>query len=119
MRLVLFGVVRWWRRCRTRLTAGDDEQRKRQGSGAGNPVAATGFLPCESTSHPSCALYRAANLFEPARVASQARSGGRRWWAHFDFGRMNVGSIIGRNQIEDVMDILRFGPVFLWISNGP
>jgi hypothetical protein len=33
-------------------------------------------------------------------------SGGRRWWAHLDFTRLNLGPIILENQIEDLMEIL-------------
>jgi hypothetical protein len=32
--------------------------------------------------------------------------GGRRWWAHLAFTRLNTDPIILRNQIEDLMDIL-------------
>ena len=37
----------------------------------------------------------------PSRFTSP--SGGRIWWAHLDLTRMNIGPIIVRNQIEDVL----------------
>jgi hypothetical protein len=33
-------------------------------------------------------------------------SGGRSWWAHVTFTRLNIGPIIVRNQIEDRIEIL-------------
>jgi hypothetical protein len=33
-------------------------------------------------------------------------AGGRTWWAHFEFSRMNIGPIMVCNQIEDLMEIL-------------
>ena len=35
-----------------------------------------------------------------------AGAGGRRWWAHLTFTRMNIGPIMLGNQIEDRMEIL-------------
>lgn len=32
-------------------------------------------------------------------------AGGRTWWAHFNFTRMNIGPIFLGNQIEDRMEI--------------
>jgi hypothetical protein len=31
--------------------------------------------------------------------------GGRSWWAHLDFTRMNVDRIILENQLEDLMKV--------------
>jgi hypothetical protein len=39
------------------------------------------------------------------------RPGGRRWWAHFDFTRLNIGPIIVGNQIEDQLEILESAPL--------
>jgi hypothetical protein len=33
--------------------------------------------------------------------------GGRTWWAHLDFSRMNIAPIILKNQIEERMEILQ------------
>jgi hypothetical protein len=44
-----------------------------------------------------------------------ALAGGRRWWAHPTFTRLNIGSIIIRNQIEELIEILesvRFSGLF-------
>jgi hypothetical protein len=30
--------------------------------------------------------------------------GGRTWWAHFEFTRMNIGPIILRKKIEDLRE---------------
>jgi len=38
-----------------------------------------------------------------------AVSGGRNWWAHRAFARMNTGPTMLCNQIEDLMEILGFG----------
>lgn len=35
--------------------------------------------------------------------------GGRRWWARTAFTRTNIGSIILRNQIEELMNIQGIG----------
>jgi hypothetical protein len=34
-------------------------------------------------------------------------SGGRAWWAHFDFTRINIAPIILRKKIEDVREAAR------------
>jgi hypothetical protein len=44
-----------------------------------------------------------------AHWASRHGSGGRTWWAHFDFTRMNIGPIILRNQIEELMNVRGIG----------
>ena len=36
-------------------------------------------------------------------------SGGRRWWAHLEFTRMNIGPTIVRNQIEELMNVQGIG----------
>jgi hypothetical protein len=36
-------------------------------------------------------------------------AGGRTWWAHLDFIRMNVEPIILENQIEELMEMLASG----------
>jgi len=35
-------------------------------------------------------------------TAQQARSGGRTWWAHFEFTRINIEPIILKNKFEDL-----------------
>lgn len=45
-------------------------------------------------------------LLGPRGVASQAQAGGRRWWAHLLFTRVNIGPIIPRNQLEEEMEIM-------------
>jgi hypothetical protein len=36
-------------------------------------------------------------------------SGGRTWWAHFEFTRINIARIILRNKFEDCVDLGAFG----------
>jgi hypothetical protein len=36
-------------------------------------------------------------------------SGGRTWWAHLTFTRMNIALIILRNQFEEVMEMPALG----------
>jgi hypothetical protein len=36
-------------------------------------------------------------------------AGGRRWWAHIMFTRMNIGPTILRNQIEELMNVQGIG----------
>ena len=35
--------------------------------------------------------------------ATDGRSGGRTWWAHFEFTRINIEPIILRKKIEDYL----------------
>jgi hypothetical protein len=42
--------------------------------------------------------------------ASATPGGGRAWWAHLDFTRVNIHPIIVRNQIEDRMEIMESAP---------
>src|ERR1700687_5937095 len=35
---------------------------------------------------------------------AEAASGGRTWWAHFEFTRINIEPIILKNKIEDVRE---------------
>jgi hypothetical protein len=35
--------------------------------------------------------------------------GGRTWWAHFEFTRINIEPIILQNNIEDVMNVRGLG----------
>jgi hypothetical protein len=37
--------------------------------------------------------------------AITALRGGRTWWAHFEFTRMNIAPIILRKKIEDVREV--------------
>jgi hypothetical protein len=37
--------------------------------------------------------------------ATTARRGGRTWWAHFEFTRINIEPIILRKKIEDVREV--------------
>jgi len=36
--------------------------------------------------------------------SSSALNGGRTWWAHFEFTRINIEPIILRKKIEDLRD---------------
>jgi hypothetical protein len=36
---------------------------------------------------------------------AEAASGGRTWWAHFEFTRINIEPIILKNKIEDVREV--------------
>ena len=36
---------------------------------------------------------------------AEAASGGRTWWAHFEFTRINIEPIILQNKIEEVRDL--------------
>ncbi|HYT74032.1 MAG TPA: hypothetical protein VEL79_04715 [Vicinamibacterales bacterium] len=44
----------------------------------------------------------AAPFGRRAAVAQHARSGGRTWWAHFEFTRINIEPIIRRKKIEEI-----------------
>jgi len=35
---------------------------------------------------------------------AEAASGGRTWWVHFEFTRINIEPIILKNKIEDVRE---------------
>ena len=35
--------------------------------------------------------------------------GGRRWWAHFEFTRINIGPTILRKKIEELMNVQGIG----------
>jgi hypothetical protein len=37
--------------------------------------------------------------------ATTALRGGRTWWAHFEFTRINIAPIILRKKIEDVREV--------------
>ena len=37
--------------------------------------------------------------------ATTALRGGRTWWAHFEFTRINIAPIILRNKIEDLREV--------------
>ena len=41
--------------------------------------------------------------------ASSAPSGGRTWWAHFEFTRINIEPIILRKKIEELMNVRGIG----------
>jgi hypothetical protein len=41
-------------------------------------------------------------------IALRSR-GGRTWWAHLDFSRINIGPIILKNQIEELMHMQGIG----------
>jgi hypothetical protein len=41
--------------------------------------------------------------------ASATPGGGRAWWAHLDFTRVNIHPIIVRNQIEELMNVQGIG----------
>ena len=36
---------------------------------------------------------------------AEAASGGRTWWAHFEFTRINIEPIILKNKIEDAREV--------------
>ena len=36
-------------------------------------------------------------------------SGGRTWWAHFEFTRINIEPIILKNKIEEIMNVQGIG----------
>ena len=38
--------------------------------------------------------------------ATTALRGGRTWWAHFEFTRINIEPIILRKKIEEILEIL-------------
>ena len=38
----------------------------------------------------------------------EAASGGRTWWAHFEFTRINIEPIILKNKIEDLRRVRAF-----------
>jgi hypothetical protein len=46
-------------------------------------------------------------LIATAPSIADCRRGGRTWWAHFTITRVNLGSIILRNQVEELMEILQ------------
>ena len=37
------------------------------------------------------------------------RGGGRTWWAHFEFTRINIEPIILKNKIEELMNVRGVG----------
>jgi hypothetical protein len=39
---------------------------------------------------------------------AEAASGGRAWWAHFEFTRINIEPIILKNKIEDLRQLRAF-----------
>jgi hypothetical protein len=41
---------------------------------------------------------------------AEAASGGRTWWAHFEFTRINIEPIILRNKIEDAREVGALSP---------
>ena len=43
-------------------------------------------------------------------TAQHARSGGRTWWAHFEFTRINIEPIILKNKIEEQLIVGRVLP---------
>jgi hypothetical protein len=45
---------------------------------------------------------------EQARFAPPPRGGGRTWWAHFEFTRINIEPIILRKKIEDFLKVAVF-----------
>jgi hypothetical protein len=44
-------------------------------------------------------------------------SGGRTWWAHFEFTRINIEPTILRKKIEELMNIRGVGENFLKLKN--
>ena len=44
-------------------------------------------------------------------------TGGRTWWAHFEFTRINIEPTIQKNEIEETLDILDVGH-FLGVLDG-
>jgi hypothetical protein len=46
---------------------------------------------------------------ERARLCRSARSGGRTWWAHLAFTRMNIQLTIPKNQVEELMNVRGIG----------
>jgi hypothetical protein len=45
-------------------------------------------------------VYRPSGSRAPSQTMAEAASGGRSWWAHFEFTRINIAPIILKNKIE-------------------
>lgn len=43
------------------------------------------------------------------QTAAGRPSGGRTWWAHFEFTRINIGLTTQKNQIEELMNVKGVG----------
>jgi hypothetical protein len=52
---------------------------------------------------------RSSTLRRSAAAARPALSGGRTWWAHFEFTRINIEPIILKNKIEELMNVRGVG----------
>ena len=46
-------------------------------------------------------------------------SGGRRWWAHFEFTRINIEPIILRKKFEDAREVRLLSSVLLGLARVP
>jgi hypothetical protein len=52
---------------------------------------------------------------EPYGIAVSERNGGRTWWAHFEFARINIAPTILRKKIEDLRVVGAFVSMATWI----
>ena len=48
-------------------------------------------------------------LTKPREQLSTRHSGGRTWWAHFEFTRINIEPTILRKKIEELMNVRGVG----------
>jgi len=51
-------------------------------------------------------------------TAQHARSGGRTWWAHFEFTRINIEPTILRKKIEELRTVGAFLRFSVWGGLG-
>jgi hypothetical protein len=67
---------------------------------------------CTPASHHRPRISTLPNERQRHRPAKNSSSGGRTWWAHFEFTRINVEPIILRKKIEEqlVLGAIGFGP---------
>jgi hypothetical protein len=51
---------------------------------------------------------------------AETASGGRTWWAHFEFTRINIAPIILRKKIEELSDVVDSGvPAAALMGHNP
>ena len=79
-----------------------------------NPAIPVGHVGCSRTANLRRSSAPARNLISP----SARPGGGRTWWAHFEFTRINIEPIILRKKIEEqlVSGAIGLGPpsLCLW-----